>query len=387
MKCLLLTNLMFGWSGSETIIYEWGENLVGAGHQVTILCNQLDRKFTRPLEKLGVLVVDDPARVTLSDFDFCYCQHQLINLVIEREFNRQHQQFPYICYAHLSPYEGLEFPGPITESLLADVILANSQETYDALGQMGMDTDLLSLFPNPAPIGFFEVTKFPDKLSRVLVVSNHLPDEMDAALDILSGRGIDVVRVGEKFGQKRILPADIERADAVVSIGKTVQYALAAKRPVYCYDRFGGPGWIVNENYQFSADNNFSGRPECTRKSAKEISEEILSEFAVACQFSKNFDAREAGFSLEAHVSRLLTVAKENTGNLTRLKKVNRVLNTPEMTLSVAREANFSKLLRQEKKHAYDLGKIRERLEIELGYLENSKLPWLRRLSAIFRPR
>jgi hypothetical protein len=46
----------------------------------------------------------------------------------------------------------------------------------------------------------------------------------------------------------------------VVTIGKTVPYCLALKIPVYCYDHFGGPGWLHEENLDLASQNNFSGR-------------------------------------------------------------------------------------------------------------------------------
>jgi hypothetical protein len=53
-----------------------------------------------------------------------------------------------------------------------------------------------------------------------------------------------------------------------VTIGKTVQYALVAGVPVYCYDTFGGPGWLSPENVEAAAANHFSGAGSAKRDAA-----------------------------------------------------------------------------------------------------------------------
>jgi hypothetical protein len=89
----------------------------------------------------------------------------------------------------------------------------------------------------------------------------------------------DVTLVGQQaeLGAtvRRVTPELIHEHDAVVSIGKTVQYALAAGVPVFCYDHFGGPGWLNDGNVEAAARHNFSGRGFTARDSASELVEEI----------------------------------------------------------------------------------------------------------------
>ncbi len=59
---------------------------------------------------------------------------------------------------------------------------------------------------------------------------------------------------------KLITPEVLKDFDAVITIGRTVQYCLALGIPVYCYDRFGGPGWITESNIESASKFNFSGR-------------------------------------------------------------------------------------------------------------------------------
>lgn len=48
--------------------------------------------------------------------------------------------------------------------------------------------------------------------------------------------------------------------DAVLTIGKTVQYSLSMGIPCYIYDHFGGEGWLTPETFDREAFYNFSGR-------------------------------------------------------------------------------------------------------------------------------
>jgi hypothetical protein len=73
----------------------------------------------------------------------------------------------------------------------------------------------------------------------------------------------------------------LDKFDAVMTIGKTVQYGLCAGKPVYCYDYFGGPGWLNEDNLQAARFHNFSGRGFATR-SAQSIAREIRDDFAEA---------------------------------------------------------------------------------------------------------
>lgn len=44
-------------------------------------------------------------------------------------------------------------------------------------------------------------------------------------------RGVEVVRLGQPDLVRRVTPTDIDACDAVVTIGKTTQYAMRAGKP------------------------------------------------------------------------------------------------------------------------------------------------------------
>ena len=107
------------------------------------------------------------------------------------------------------------------------------------------------------------------------MVSNHLPEEVVEALDLLKQSGVQVKRIGLPEASRRLTPSDIDEADAVMTIGKTVQYAFRSGCPVYIYDHFFGPGWLTPTNCESAEYFNFSGRCTPVRKSAQQLFGEL----------------------------------------------------------------------------------------------------------------
>lgn len=52
--------------------------------------------------------------------------------------------------------------------------------------------------------------------------------------------------------------------------------------PVYCYDRFGGCGWITSTNIEEASKFNFSGRCTNRKLTVNEIVEEIKENYNIA---------------------------------------------------------------------------------------------------------
>ena len=132
---------------------------------------------------------------------------------------------------------------------------------------MGLDGPRAHVFHNAAPARYARPAGAPRQaLRKLILVSNHLPHEVKEAAVLLRARGIDVKRWGRggDVRNMRLLPKHLDDVDAVVSIGKTVQYALRSRVPVFVYDRFGGPGWLTPDNFDRCAHANFSGR--CCRQ-------------------------------------------------------------------------------------------------------------------------
>jgi hypothetical protein len=188
-------------------------------------------------------------------------------------------RLPIIVSAHLSPFEMLELAGVGFAVFIGAQLVSNSEETRDRLVCMGVDYRDVLNFKNAAPRRFgvrLNSQCRTNSLTELLVVSNHIPDEVLGAINLLKKRGVSVKVFGLRKIERRISEHDIQNADAVLTIGKTVQYALLSEVPVFCYDHFGGPGWLTRENFDKASHYNFSGRCCGTRYSSREIVDDLI---------------------------------------------------------------------------------------------------------------
>ena len=124
---------------------------------------------------------------------------------------------------------------------------------------------------------------------------------------MLADKGVSTRHIGVGHDYRLIQPADIAGADAVISIGKSVAYAIAQCKPVFMYDHFGGDGWLSPENFVHSQTYNFSGRPARRRCTAEAIVREVQDGYADAAQGMRQLGGivNLQMFSLDKHLSAL----------------------------------------------------------------------------------
>src|SRR5690606_10041367 len=134
--------------------------------------------------------------------------------------------------------------------------------------------------------------RLPAAPRKLAVVSNHVPAEVMAGISRLQDAGVQVVIHGHGHDARRVSPALLADVDVVLTIGRTTQAALSQGIPVYCYDRFGGPGYITTGNFERAAFYNFSGR--CCRRQldAVSIADELLAGFSAAAGQMQKLAAR-----------------------------------------------------------------------------------------------
>jgi hypothetical protein len=200
---------------------------------------------------------------------------------------------PHIALVSLSPHEPYEHvDGFLTRALSADVY-ANSPETADEILRRNNGTitpSTLRVFHNAAPADFWRDGRRPaESLRSIAAISNHLPPELREALSALRDTGVAVRLIGLHHEETLVQPDDIAEADAIISIGKSVVYAIAQRKPVYVYDHFGGDGWLTRENFKDNLFHNFSGRPQRRRLGAEALAAEFLEGYAAATQEAQAF--------------------------------------------------------------------------------------------------
>ena len=267
---ILITNPhLVHLTGSEVNIVELSEYFQSRGHNVDVVVNQYGGAGSTLLkESAPSVVVYSPTTIPNKKYDLIWNMAAGglfdLNEVLKRVSGDK------IVNYTLSPFQREGTP----PSVEMHKYYANSWETQQVWERNAKI--IMDILPNMAPDRFFVERTSLQKLTRVAIVSNHVPKEIYEARTILMNAGIDVVHHG--FGGKvaRITPDLLVSYSAVITIGKTVQYGLAAQTPIYCYDRFGGPGYITLQNIDLAGKYNFSGR--CCRRqiSGVQIASEII---------------------------------------------------------------------------------------------------------------
>ena len=290
---------------------EFIEELYSIGHRVSLYCEFYEKEFVDNAFDFELTVITRSEDIDVLQYDVVYSHHQMPSrFILHQSKGWMHSRSrPVFIFNHLSPFEPFEFPGPFLEKQISDIVLCNSEETRNKMLEFDSFYDCSELFENPSPASFEVKTVESDaKLDSLLVVTNHAPSELDEALDVLVQQDIVVTRVGHPHESRRLMPADINANSAVVTIGKSVQYALRGKKPVYCYDHFGGPGWICEENMRDAGIYNFSGRSCNNSLSPQKLADDIHIGYAKAAKFASALDSNEIdSYKLELRMDRLLS--------------------------------------------------------------------------------
>lgn len=285
LRVLVLTNHFRHFGGSELVALEVAEWFTAAGDQVTIGTNEFGAPMADAVGPTpAVTEIDDLA---LADFDIVWCQHDLLSYlpVATLSAAARSGRVPLVALASLGPSHPFEHLNAVLASAFSAVVYAGTAKVAAAIAQTshGM-VRRIRVLNNAAPDAFWsDPDSPPAALRRVVAISNHAPAELTAALELLVERGIEVRHLGIGGSETaRVRPADIDAADAVVTIGKSVIYAVARRRPVYLYDHFGGDGWLSTDIWAENCYHNFAGQPRRRRLTAAAIADEIETGFAVA---------------------------------------------------------------------------------------------------------
>lgn len=326
-RILISQPFLYQYAGSEVVTLELAESLASAGADVSIVSSGFSEPLAREVDALQSVRL---FQMDSGEFSG-YLDEQMPDLVwvhqgmVPEDILRRAGETRFV-FAHLSPAHPSESPFvPDVEKTLADAVYyvsAYAKEVHAASGAIAARPGVgVYVLDNPAPAQFHQHPKnlsenSESSLSSLLVVSNHVPAELVDAIRQLRVLGVRVRVVGipqEGIDStpERVTPALIADYDAVVTIGKTVQYALVAGKPVYCYDHFGGPGWLQANNYEEAKHRHFSGRGGPSR-SEKQIVEELTEGYVGAAAYAKERleeSQEEFGYSRIIHqVATLLEI-------------------------------------------------------------------------------
>lgn len=277
MKKILMTNAYIkDFTGSEIDTITIANYLSQKGFFVDV--------FT--LEKGYPLLskVNDDIRVLdysendklLNCYDYIWAHHYpLLDFIL---FDKKIKA-TYIHYIGLSSIAEFEaFPQYYEDLSLISIL---SQEARNIVVHEGYNTEKFNIFPN-----YVLNTEVKEKhvvnpiIKKICIVSNHVPSELENSKELFEKKGISVDIFGKNHVYKLITPGLLNKYDIVISIGKTINLAIALGIPSYVYDHFGGDGYIVPNNIQESFDFHFTGKCKRYKLSSKELVEEIITNYA-----------------------------------------------------------------------------------------------------------
>lgn len=281
--------------GSTMVTLELAEYLSSVGAQVTVYTNVALSPALDSFKKSKIKIISsqEEFNMTLDDFDYIWIHSLTFPKQLLDELKEKPKKLPLFIFLHMSPLAKIPDEHPWIfnfENSLSSLSLYISEGTLESNIKFGLPPKT-AFFRNPSPLKFEKVAerKYSKTLRRLLIVSNHPPKEILEAKRILLSKNLRVDVYGE--GQDKyepLSPEVLKRYDAIVTIGKTVQYCIVGSLPVYIYDWYGGPGWLNEDNYEKSKRTNFSGRF-FSNKSGKTIAREIVEGYSSALSFQLNY--------------------------------------------------------------------------------------------------
>lgn len=281
MKILLLCMHMTGLHGSVLHVMEYAKFFKSIKADVSIgavfihpTVRELAASEKIPLYRLNDVPLD-------TEYDIVYALHLFL--------------FPYLLiqglsYRHsilglLGAKVPLEQLPPSCMYPYFDLITAISPEIIARYrDEFLLDEKLFTLIPNPLPMDFLEKsgvkTTWAPKIGKVAVVSNHKVPELLEMAEIAPWR---TDFFGSAYGNSvRMTPELLLGYDAIITIGKTVQYGMGLGVPVFEYDYNGGCGWITPQNMEAEAETNFSGRSTYAKRDAATLVRDLTAGYATA---------------------------------------------------------------------------------------------------------
>lgn len=276
-KKVILTCLNFTYhAGSQQFVLEMGRFFARNGCYVAILSNDVGGDIARQAQKSGIELISfhnlNWKNDCSKDWDLVVGVHWPLVGALLYMAGSSFRRLILVSLSHFEPLErvwlGLSEANLV---IYGNEINLNIQSVTN-MNYKNKSTVLLNSLPNE---WFIPISEIPPT-RRVLIVSNHVTNELYEASIILSRHGFNVETRGVHHIHEDVDLYTIDSACAVISIGRTVQKAMARARPVFIYDRFGGTGWLKESQVESGEQHNFSGRDVGRRCNGTTIAQQFV---------------------------------------------------------------------------------------------------------------
>lgn len=306
-RALITVRQLCGYTGSELHTLAMGRMFQQAGYDVTLAAFDAAHPLLGEAQAHGmqVLAAGEDRRPRPA-FDVVLAQHfpVLDDLLVHRQVS-----WKRLIVSILGPKDVLETPPSYAKE--ANLITFVSEEAQARARWLcpWLHAEQQFLFYNYAPKEYFAAFRpsLPRLPRRMAAISNHICPEVAALRQQAEARGGRLDLIGVEYEAVPVTPEFLGQYDVVITIGKTVQFCMAAGIPVYCYDTYGGPGYINTDNFDVQRTTNFSGRGQPIRRNAQELWQDIQAGYGRALQDRKSLQAwTERRFSLEGQFAAML---------------------------------------------------------------------------------
>lgn len=242
MKILCLHRELLQPGGSETFFKAITDELVRLDHEVFIYT--LKKGTYAGYFHKDCQFVDLQSPAIPPVFDFVVSMHRPM-----AEYVKRLNCFKTMICNGIIPIE-LAVPG-------FDRYISVSNEVQLANKKLGFESDVLY---NSVNLNLFQpLNSVNEKLTFVLMISNHFPGVVRTVADACTGAGLFFKHIGFTHWTG-FVERDINNSDLVVSLGRGVYESMACGRNVIVYDYRGGDGFLTPDNYSTFLTRNCSGR-------------------------------------------------------------------------------------------------------------------------------
>ena len=311
LKLLLTNHHLTTYGGSELVTLDLAIEFKQAGWDVTVATFQLSDEIEKNFKEYDIEVINVLDKsLPQVEFDLVWSHHYPVLIKCLIEDSAKTKSLVMSC---LSPYEPLEAV-PFFH-VQSDLILCNSEETKAEIIKdkkcIGFDENKLFVFKNSVSSKWFLSTQIRKdlELKKIAVISNHPPKEILGVIDILKTKGVEIDLIGIHGTPKLVDVNLLVSYDAIITIGRTTQHCMALNIPVFCYDRFGGPGWLTPDNFQIAEWFNYSGRCCHQKNSSEQIVSKLISDFSKAKSFAGFFKTHTINnYSLQTNIEKVLAL-------------------------------------------------------------------------------
>ena len=178
----------------------------------------------------------------------------------------------------------------------ADYYFAINKEVQENLIKSGVNKSKIAIVRDFIDTEKFKKTKETNqKLTNVLFISNYKKWKnykiVSQACQIL---GVNLKCSGAPYGRSNNIEQTINDSDLVISWGRGILEALSCERNAISFDKTVGDGFIDNQSYFESRENNFSGRVFNISFTPLTLSQEMQ-------KYDKNIGAKNRDLILKYH--------------------------------------------------------------------------------------